>query len=50
MAEKIAATPVLEGEDAKRFIKNLKTPSTPEEIRQLKEADEVFKKVNFEED
>ena len=50
MARKVAATPVLEGEDAKRFIKNLNTPSTPEEIRQLKEADEIFKKIKFEED
>lgn len=49
MASKIEATPVLEGEDAKRFIKNLKTPSTPEEIRQLKEADEIFKKIEFKE-
>ena len=47
MATKISATPVLEGEDAKRFIEKLNTPSTPEELKFLKESDEVFKKFKF---
>ena len=47
MATKINATPTLEGEDAKRFLEELKRPSTPEEIEALKRADETFKKLKF---
>lgn len=47
MAEKVAATPVLDGEDVRRFLKKLETPSTPKEIEDLKRAEEVFKKIKF---
>ena len=36
MARKVAATPTLDGEDAKRFLEQLEKPSTPEEIKALK--------------
>lgn len=47
MASKVNATPTLKGSDAKRFIEKLNSPSTPEEIKSLKRADEVFKKIKY---
>ena len=47
MATKVSATPVLEGEVAKRFYEELNRPSTPEEIEDFKKADEIFKKAKF---
>ena len=48
MATKINPTPTLEGEDAKRFIKYMNSPSSKEELESLKKADEIFKKIKFE--
>ncbi|MGL6298977.1 MAG: hypothetical protein ACRC1M_07420 [Methanobacteriaceae archaeon] len=36
MAKRIAPTPILEGEDAKEFLKEMKRPNTPEEKMQEK--------------
>lgn len=47
MASKVNPTPTLTGEDAKKFIEKLKTPSTKDELRSLKEADEIFKKLEY---
>lgn len=47
MARKVAATPTLDGEDAKRFLEQLEKPSTPEEIEVLKRGEEVFKKIKL---
>ncbi len=47
MAEPINATPVLKGEDAKRFIKRLNMPPTKEERMYAKEAKRVFENTKF---
>lgn len=47
MASKVNPTLTITGEDAKKFIEKLKTPSTKDELRSLKEADEIFKKLEY---
>lgn len=46
MASKVNPTPTLSGADAKRFIQKLNTPSTDEEIKALKRAKKLLKKLN----
>lgn len=43
MASKVNSTPTLSGEDAKKFIEKLNTPSSKNELKSLKKADEIFK-------
>lgn len=47
MASKVNPTPTLYGEDAKRFIRKLNTPSTNEEIEALNRAKKTFSKIKF---
>ncbi|MDR3063832.1 MAG: hypothetical protein LBU40_06845 [Methanobrevibacter sp.] len=45
MARDIEATPTLYGEDAKRFLEEMKKPATKEHKAFLKEAEEVYKAI-----
>lgn len=47
MASKVNPTPTLYGKDAERFIEQLNKPSTEEELKSLKEADEIFKNTEY---
>ena len=47
MVSKVNPTPTLYGKDAQRFINQLNTLSNEEEIKSLKEADEIFKKTKY---
>lgn len=47
MAKPINATPVLKGEDAKRFIERLSIPPTKEERLYSKEAKRVYENTKF---
>ena len=47
MARKVAATPTLDGEDARRFLEQIEKPLTPEDIEYFKECEEIFKKIKF---
>ena len=47
MAKPVSATPVLESEDAKRFIEQLNIPPTEEEKMYSKEATKVFENTKF---
>ena len=47
MASKVNPTPTLSGADAERFIRKLNTPSTDEEIKDLKIAKKTFEKIKF---
>jgi len=40
------ATPTLYGEDAKRLIRDMNTPSTPEKIKFLKECRETYRELS----
>jgi hypothetical protein len=45
MARPIAATPTLYGEDARKFIEEMKKPPTPEHIAHLKRAKKVYESI-----
>jgi hypothetical protein len=45
MAKPINATPTLKGECADRFAENLRKPPTAEKKQYLKDAKEVYKKI-----
>ncbi|MBP3791859.1 MAG: hypothetical protein ILA26_07505 [Methanobrevibacter sp.] len=47
MASKVNSTPTLKGEDAAKFIEKLNTPSSKNELKSLKRADEIFKKITY---
>ena len=47
MASKVNPTPTLEGDNAKKFIEKLNTPSTEDEVESLKKADDIFKKIKY---
>ena len=48
MATKINPTPTLKDKDAIKFLEDINSPSTKEELESLKKADEIFKKIKFE--
>lgn len=48
MATKINPTPTLKGKDAIKFLEDINSPSSKEELESLKKADEIFKKIKFE--
>lgn len=45
MARKVAPTPILDGEDAKRFIQKLNEPASPEKIKDFEKAKKIFKQI-----
>lgn len=47
MATPIKETPILYGEDARRFLEAIKNPkkASPEEIARIKASYEIFKKL-----
>ncbi|MBR4447127.1 hypothetical protein [Methanobrevibacter sp.] len=47
MASKVNPTPTLKGLDAEKFIEKLNTPSSDEELKSLKKADEIYKKMEY---
>jgi hypothetical protein len=47
MARPIQPTPILEGEDARRFLREMKKPSTDKEKAYLKRCDQAYEKYPF---
>ena len=47
MASKVNSTPTLKGKDAEKFLEKLNAPSSKSELKSLKEADEIFKKITY---